>query len=229
MILNYEVLTPYSANKLRGNKIFACDDLWHFKPRWKSYPKQYTPYLADQIIRDIKSDLLVIKPLNSTRSNGVLLVHKNNLDLVLSHILKRKVRYSPMQTETYSYWKHDENKLFIVEEFCKSKPIMFKEKSYDPTMRVFCILRHDTEKIYVNILSGFWKIPPKDLSDEKASLIEKHITFPYLYPDHAGIAIDRSDFLKVQKILNKMLPKLYIKILEQCKKQKINDNTNNES
>lgn len=203
-----EISKSYSARKSSGVQLFNNPELSQYKPRWALYPRQYTPDLAQRIIEDIKSDTVVIKPTNSSQSKGVLVVKKEKLDEVLKKILP-----PPLRTVGDNHWSKTKNKLFLVEEFCQSKNVTFYGKQYDPTMRMFFILRSDKGRIYATVLGGYWKIPPKSLS-EKGTMTQKHKTYAYMGSAYTALPISTSDTHNARALLKKMLPHVYLKMLE---------------
>ena len=125
--------------------------------------------------------------------------------------------YRPSESTSFNYWKGDKNAHFIIEEYCSSKPLMVDGKTYDPTMRMFFIQRYDKGKIYTTVLPGFWKTPPKALS-EFGSLIEKHKTVLTAENGKAGrrgLTIGKKDMRGIRKALNEALPKIYKKMLKE--------------
>ena len=216
----------YANNKLELARLLDRPDLQKFKPRWKNYKKQYTPRLAQKILKDIQADTVVIKPINSSRANGVIIVHASDLDATLKQILAHTLatnhvggykNYAPSdKTQTYEYWKNDPNNAFMVESFEESKSIRVRGALYDPTMRVVFILRHEAGKIYTTILGGYWDIPAKHLGDKAASFTDKHKTI--LMPEgeeslYMGLKIAEQDFTSVKEVLYKILPKIYEQML----------------
>ncbi|MBY0353912.1 hypothetical protein K2W90_06125 [Candidatus Babeliales bacterium] len=209
--------TPFATSKKRARELFEGKVLEQFRPRWGLHKKKYTKELVSDILKSLKSEYVVIKPLNSGRSNGVIITHREELDATLKNIFSSK-RYAfnhrPKESSTYEYWKGDTNKFFIAEEFCQSKTIEVYDQPYDPTMRMFCIMRYDNGKIYTTILPGFWKVPPKSLTEE-GTFTEKHKTVPTRNNKLRGIQIDPTDVKGARTLLKKMLPQAYLKMLQQ--------------
>ena len=208
--------TPFAASKKRTRELFTGSVLEQFRPRWGLHKKLYTSRLAGDIIRNLQSEYVVIKPLNSGRSNGIVIVHYAELDATLRTIFDAK-RYAfnhrPKESSTYEYWKGDKNKFFLAEEFCQSKTITVYDQPYDPTMRVFCIMRYDNGTIYTTILPGFWKVPPKSLIED-GTFTEKHKTVPTSNNKLRGIQISAADMKGVRALLKKMMPEVYVKMLQ---------------
>ncbi|MBX9830996.1 hypothetical protein K2X40_03485 [Candidatus Babeliales bacterium] len=208
--------TPFAASKKRTRELFEGKGLEQFRPRWGLHKKQYNAELASTILKNLKSDYVVIKPLNSGRGNGVIITHREELDETLKTIFGTK-RYAfnhrPKESSTYDYWKGDKNKFFIAEEFCESKTISVSDQPYDPTMRMFCIMRYDNGMIYTTILPGFWKVPPKSL-EEEGTFTEKHKTVPTSNNKLRGIQILPTDIQDARVLLKKMLPEVYLKMLQ---------------
>ncbi len=153
---------------------------------------------------------------------GIIIVNKDDLDETLKFICNEKSSIKIVssdayetQSHTYSHWKQDRNQQFLVEEYCPSQPMFIHNKFYDPTFRMYFVMRHDHGKIYVNILGGYAKIPVKALSDE-GSLTEKHKTVPYYKSEVAlsALTLPEDLLMKIKNELKIMLPKIYLKMLE---------------
>ena len=197
-----------------------------YRPRWKAYNKLYSPALAMQIRRDLGSNFIVIKPINSGRSNGIIMVHRNQLDPTLqklfgsqttttNHTQKDSLNHRPKNPKLSEYWQNDTNDFFLAESMEESKTIVHEGNPYDPTMRVVFILCHSAGKISTTILGGYWKIPPKPLSDSTASLTEQHKTVS-MHNDYTAIKVAPEDFDQVKSILYKILPRIYEGMLLQA-------------
>ena len=66
---------PLHTDKYKMSLLFAEDPLLEsFKPKWKVYPKHYTPGLAAQIQRDLQCETFVIKPRGAFLGKGVIIV-----------------------------------------------------------------------------------------------------------------------------------------------------------
>ncbi len=195
-----QVGDPYAACKRLGNSIFQNKTLKKYKPKWGVYKKIYTKNLTKKIIKDLKSNAMVIKPLNGKKSQGIMLVQKHELNDTLKTIINQKNQ-------------HYNDPLFIVEEFCQSTPLIINHKRYDPTMRVIFVAHHEEGKIGVNILGGYCKFPKIDL-DTPGTLDEKHITATQNDKRLVGIPIPPNIFKGIKQILEYILPKIYSKMLE---------------
>lgn len=210
----------YGGYKHIGALLFEDSTLKEYKPCFKTYRKEYVPHLAQTIINDIKSDIFVIKPVSAGYGRGIIMVTKADLDITLQHICNYKQLPIPPtayeeQSKTYSHWKYNKDNVFIVEEYCPSTPLFVHGKVYDPTVRIHFILRHDSGKMYINMLGGYHKIPVKALSDE-GSLTEKHKTVPYYKSDVAlsALTIPSDEFTRITTALKSVLPKIYHKMLK---------------
>lgn len=223
----------YGASKRALARLLSDKNLSCYKPLWNTYKKRYYPGLAQKIISDLKSDMVVIKPINSGRSNGVIMVDKKNLDKELKKILiqynaqgktndhKKELGIMPMKTKLHSYWAIDTNKDFMVEAYESSKRLCINNKQYDPSMRVVFVARYDSNKIYVNILGAYWKIPHKSL-DDVGTLTEKHKTISVKQPGYTGILVEAEDLAQLKKIGLEAFAKIYEKMIKtpQDKKMK---------
>lgn len=216
-----DIGSKYGRHKHVGASLFQDDALKQFKPRWKVFQKNYNQILAHDIISAIKSDIVVIKPVGALFGKGVIIVNKQDLDITLKYICKHDNSFHlpsdiyEQKSQTYSHWQNDIDDIFIVEEYCPSTPMMFYQKYYDPTFRIYFALRHDAGNIYVDIFGGYLKLPVKSLMDE-GSLTEKHKTVPYFKSKNLLSALSIPDdlFKKITHELKIALPKIYHKMLE---------------
>lgn len=203
-----ECTKQFSARKSSGVSLFADDTLREYKPRWGLYPRVYDPELSQKIIEDIKSDRVVIKPTKSSQSKGVIIVEKELLNDLLKIILpseKKRIKKT--------FWSTIKDESFLVEEFCESKTITVRGRMYDATMRMFFIVRSDQGKIYATVLGGYWKIPPKALS-EVGTITEKHKTYAFMSKDFTALPISTEDTQNARALLKNILPHIYLKMVE---------------
>lgn len=210
----------FAYNKLYSAQLLDTPKLRNLKPQWKQYRKKYTPTLAQKILRDIKSNVVVIKPINSRQAQGIIMVEAANLDITLQALFSSpsaETTNIPDQRDAaaFAYWKTDKNKVFMVESCESSKLINIRGDWYNPTMRLVFILRHEAGQINTNIIGGYWKIPPKPVSDQTASLTEKFKTIPmhHVVSGYTGLKIDEIDFIQAKAIMYNVLPEIYERML----------------
>lgn len=175
-------LFPHAADKSTMDKLFkSSPKLKKMRPISKLYPKQYSKALVDKILNDINSDIIVIKPKNSTKGYGVIIIAKEDLDSTLEYILMEK-NYSRLKKETdlsYKYWARDRNDSFLIEQFIESDYVtvpQFDNNLYDGTMRAVVMLVYQQQQFNLHFLEGHWKLPLKSVS-EPGTLNEKHKSF----------------------------------------------------
>ena len=209
----------YSNNKHALQNLFKDPILNQYRPMHKIYPKKYDKDLVKKIIKDFECERYVIKPINSTKGNGVIVVSRDDLDFTLKKILcideeedKKDQLKSPL---TYDYWDGDENSSFVVEEYVASKQISVNGEIYDPTMRIVCMLCCNDEDFWVDFLEGFWRLPLKPVSVQ-SSLTERHVAcykndLWYMHPNDLRISLQ--DMKIVQKCLRSIFSKVYPKML----------------
>ncbi|MFA6991398.1 MAG: hypothetical protein WC192_05120 [Candidatus Babeliales bacterium] len=207
----------YQRRKDKIHEIFNDNFLSQFRPRWGVYPARYSSNLVEQIKHEIRSKLYIIKPIVGRQARGVMLVDEKNLDSILKSILKsnksNKFKNKNNKKKSHSFdWQDYEYDNFIVEEFVESKQVFKDNQPYDPTLRLGLILSQDKGKISVNVITAFWKFPPKSLKD-RCDLQEKHVTKPMVGAHDPAQNVDAADMTKIRAILNGMLPELYVKIL----------------
>lgn len=204
----------YVRTKAATNIFFQDNDLKDFKPRFNLYEKKYTPQLAQTIIRDLGCNIFVIKPINSSMGNGVIMVEKKHLDEALKTILvPSKVCNNTKYDHEYGYWPRDRNTTFIVEEFVLSKPLVIENNVYDPTMRVIFALLNKDGQISIHYFGAYWKLPTMALN-EHGNLTEKHKSHISGVGQRSSAAVAPEDFACTTNLLSRVLPKLYHKMLQ---------------
>lgn len=209
-------------DKRRVHALFNKIGLNEFRPWSKIFPKKYTPRLARSIIKEHPSDFYVIKPLNSSRSNGVIVVSKRNLNVALKKLFgtrsldELKLRsYRPKKTQVYSYWRGDTNKSFMIEEYVPSKSLSLGEDTYDPTGRVVFVASHSAGTVKFTFIKGFWKIPPNPLGGA-GTLTNKHVSkhFEGIFDLPSDmVCINQSDMMGIESLLVKSMLPMYTAIL----------------
>jgi len=202
----------YCASKHRASRLFEDKELQNFKPKWKTYPAKYTKNLANQILQDLETDKVVIKPTNSSKGKGVIIIDKDNLDKTLKNIFKNKENIKYHKDVAYNYWLNHTRNVFLVESFEESKPILINNKKYDATMRIIFILDHNNNKINFEIVSSYWKLPIKSL-DQAGTLLEKHKS-KIKEGQICSAKVSEIDIKNIEIILKPTLIKLYKKMLE---------------
>lgn len=208
------IAREYVKRKDNTYKLFSAAQLHDYIPHFSIYPTGYSPKLAQQICDNFDTDLLIIKPVFSSLSNGVNAIDKNNLDSLLKLILHNKKDINVNSHRSISHWRKSRASSFVASEYVHSKIIYKDGKPYDPTMRIVFMLHHDNNIITTTPIAGFWKIPVKSLAD-KASLTEQHITIAHAGAYYSGIMVDSQDWCQIKDILHVMLPQLYITMLAQ--------------
>lgn len=214
----------FSEDKIKTHTLCCQAGASSIRPRCGIFDKKYHPNLAAEIKKTIGGDLFVIKPINSSRSNGVLVVPTENLDRILkNYVTKNKTqlattpfRYRPNKTQTLSYWEKDANSQFIVESFVPSQELRVNNKRYDPTMRGIWIMLSNGQSITIKRLAAFWKIATNSL-DDLASPTEKLVSkfrddFSSLNPK--DLVVNQEDLEKLDAAILPALNKIYIYVLE---------------
>ncbi len=173
-------VNPYSWDKQKMSSLLRGNPLTEkHKPKWGFYQTKYEPDLAEKINRDIGSSMLVIKPINAFKGNGVIIVKKEDLNRVLKYILDNEIEdLTDIDDAAYDFWNSYTSDTFIVEEFIDSEPIAvphLENKLYCPTLRLAFLLTYNKQKIEIICLGGYYKFPEKALSEE-GSLNEKYKT-----------------------------------------------------
>ncbi len=168
---------PLYRDKLSMNALFAEDPgLQRYKPKCGAFEKKYTPALANQILDEIGSDTVVIKPINTFKGKGVIIVDKKDLDSTLKYIFSNSKKLKKDPDPSYNWWWGDQNSQFLIEEFVASDPVFvphLNNKPYDGTMRVGAILTYHEGEISYQCTESHWKLPLKSLT-EKGTLNDTH-------------------------------------------------------
>lgn len=211
----------YACNKNWAATLFDDNDLKIYRPTYSLHKKIYSAALAKKINDYHQSDILVIKPLNAAKGHGIIMIKKEDLEKTLNIILTGTIipDESP-DASAYNYWINDKNDHFIVESYVPSKPVIVDGRSYDATMRMVFVLHHDKGRMHVTFLDGYWKLPRIAL-EEEGTLTEKAKSS--IREDRkSSEKINPEDMQKAQNLMKDMLPQLYLKMLEEKRKELIN-------
>jgi len=223
LVLN-SACEPYASNKAFSASLFNDQLLKQFKPQWHLYRKRYRKVLARNISRQFKADKLVIKPINSNRTSGIIVCSTHELNSKLRTVTNTKkasrtpygIMFKPKHPVGEDYWQHDKNKYFLVEEYCKSKYLELEGKLYDPALRIFLLMHHNNQHVNITVLSGYWKFPPHAITDD-VPLSEKNKTDPNKIDKFMGIAISPEDMHYIRNTLHSFMPQVYEKMLQAYK------------
>ncbi len=202
----------YWIDKYKMTMLFQGDEkLTRIKPEWGLYSKQYTATLAEEIKRDISSDIFVIKPRSAFLGKGVIIVSAEDLDATLAYILTPTKILKLDPDVSYSYWAIDRSDSFIVEKYYSSDLLQFEDKLYDPTMRAAFMFIYTNNTIEMRFLDCYW-ILPEHAVDEGGSLNQRKKSFakPPLY-----LPATSEELEAVRLQCTETLPLLYQKMLNQ--------------
>jgi hypothetical protein len=213
---------PYTQDKYLMNQLLSHPDSPRpLKPQWNLYPKQYSKELVQTILEDITSEWLVIKPRHSTMGQGVIIIHRDDLDGTLESLFCQKSHKFRFNSDSsFRFWTKTKQQNFLVEEFIESDPVRvphLNNNLYDGTIRVIFSLVYDQEKTHIVFLGGYWKLPKKSIS-EPGTLTEKHKSFgkePYF------MSVDPSIMEKIEDQLREGLPVIYQQMLQGLKPIKL--------
>ncbi|CCB90807.1 putative uncharacterized protein [Waddlia chondrophila 2032/99] len=161
-----EATRSYCGDKLRMTLLFTKAELERFKPSWNLYPKEYSPSLCNQIMEEIASEYVVIKPRRAAKGNGVIICSSSELDETLDYILNGGENLFDDPDPSYRYWAYDQSGSFIVEAYALSNPTPVEHldnRLFDPTMRVVYLLAHSDDTIHLRFLGSYWKLPEMSL------------------------------------------------------------------
>ncbi len=206
--------TRFVVSKSATDGLFTTPELTQFRPRSIIIPKVYDPSTAQRVNEQLKSPLIVVKPLNAALGNGVIIIEAERLD----HLLKLIATKSPAlrnqgDRSSYDHWLSSTGSQLLVESFHASKTITVSNKKFNPTMRVAFCLANDAGAISITFMGSYWKLPAYSL-DEPGTLIQHHKSS--ISHDNSRISsafVDPIDYLIVQANLCKVLPGLYERML----------------
>ncbi len=198
-------------SKYETNELFKHPELQKYRPKSIICRCIYDKKLARNIAKKLNCDKYVIKPLNASCGNGIIIVERIKLDRELKKILVDKSTLDP-DDPAYQYWISTKNKNFLVEEFISSKIILMDNKHYDATMRVIFVLSHDMNNINIDFLGAYWKLPSMPL-EEYGGLTKMHKS--NINKDRKSSAmVTPQDFELVKKEMTKAMCKAYALMLE---------------
>lgn len=216
-----DISNKYVNSKYNTNMLFQDPSICSFRPKCIICPKEYTETLSNEITNEMSGSFVVIKPINSCRGRGVIIVDKNNLDEILQQILLRPHELASFGIDhSYGYWAFDTNDKFLIEEFVTSKPISVdidgngSKQEFDGTMRLVFTVHHYQDQPIINYLGGYWKLPAKSLSDESADFMEQHKSDMKPNSHVSSAVIDYQDTINSQTTLSVLLTYLFKKMVD---------------
>ena len=174
---------------------------------------KYSKDLVDSILNTIKSDMLVIKPRNGSKGNGVIILHRDELEPCLNYLFANSSNTQNINKDwkyISRYWKKQST--FLIEEFVASDPVRvewFDNKLYDGTVRAVILMTYHQNHINIDLLEAHWKLPKKSIEDV-GTLSEIHKSYgnePHFY------TIDPNTQKKMEAQLSKGLSRVYQKML----------------
>lgn len=211
LLLMDAAISPFANNKLAISKFLCADpESRKLKPKWNHYKKGFSQKLVDEIIKDLESEIYVIKPISSYKGCGVIIIGKTELQSTLESIFGTDSKDNP--DKSYSFWALNRNEDFIVEEFVESDPVAafrHQNRLFDGTMCLELFLIFNENKIDLHFLGGYWKLPIKSL-DEEGTFTEKHKSY---CKEAYYIESDLETLEEVHLQLKKSLPPFYEQLL----------------
>ncbi|MCB1113580.1 MAG: hypothetical protein KDK62_02365 [Chlamydiia bacterium] len=140
------------------------------RPAWGLYPKNGDEKVVQKILKEIPSEVLVLKPMNQTLGRGLIIVRREKLSAVIKELFDKH------EGRNYEGWNSDNSEEFLVEAFIPSDPVILSDKedqAYDATMRVTLLFSYSKGMPSLEVFEGHWKLPGKSLQS-KGTLMEKH-------------------------------------------------------
>lgn len=181
------------------------------KPKWGLYNKNDND-LAERIDKEIGSDLYVLKPIDEFNGKGVIIFRKEDLQLTLDYLFRRKSSGVGTNDKAYDYWRGTSEVEFIVEEFIEVEPVSvphLEGNLYCPTLRLAFLLFYSKNTIEIVGLGGYYTLPRKALN-EPGSLNECYKS--YVVPPHFAKA-DPEIKEKAEVQIKEVLKIVYQKLL----------------
>lgn len=181
------------------------------KPKCGLYNKNEND-LAERIEREIGSDLFVLKPIDEFNGKGVIIFRKEELQLTLDYLFKRKSNGLVINDKAYDYWRNGNESEFLVEEFIEVEPVSVPHLDgnlYCPTLRLAFLLFYSNNTIDIVSLGGYYTLPRKALN-ELGSLNEQYKS--YVVPPHFAKA-DPEIQEKAENQIKEVLKIVYQKLL----------------
>lgn len=205
-------IAPFANNKYKLNCLFSGDEkLQKFRPHAKRYDAKYSIDLADQILADFKEDILVIKPLNACKGNGIIMTHRNDLHETLRSIFTIQEAEEVNEDSSFSFWSTAKNNHFLIESYEPSRMLTMEDKTYDATLRIVYALALDNGVMSIKILDGYWKLPFK-AQEENGSLTEKAKS-KINTSRQSSVILAEDDRKAVANIFFEFMPHLYKKMV----------------
>jgi len=199
-------------------------------PKTLVYPAAYVSGMTEEILSQLKTDSVVIKPLTQNRGEGAIVLKREELDEVLRKVFGQprknigwryydesfKRRFADRQ-EPIAFWVDARQFLtsyesaFIVQERIASLPIDVDGKKYDGTIRVaFTIVQH-RGKTNIKFHGGYWKLPVH--SFDEGTLHSQTISHIDANGDRVCSArVNREDMKLVRDAFHPILPEITRKI-----------------
>lgn len=216
ILITDQAAAVFVNSKYETNELFKHKDLKKYRPKSMICKCIYDKNLVRSINKKLDCQKYVIKPLNASRGNGVIIVDRLMLNRELKKILVDKETLDP-NDPAYKYWITTKNKTFLVEEFISSKIILLDGKHFDATMRVIFVLSHDMNNINIDFLGAYWKLPARSL-EEYGGLTNMHKS--NINKNRKSSAkVESQDFEPVKKEMTKAMLKAYALMLEQRRKE----------
>ena len=207
------------------------------RPHTLRFSRHYLPTLADTIKEQMPNvKQFVLKVPELTGGKGVIIATDNELDSILSVLLAPENEEVIAQV-TYNYicsianqftpaelkakaqskllsfvdWKHSQSEYFMVEEYVKNKPVHYKDKPYDATMRVAFLLVRDEEKVTCEPFAYYWKLPPQPIT-HVGELRDKTVS-SFSATHRAAVAVSQADKEVVATQIREVLPSVLTSIM----------------
>ena len=132
----------------------------------------YDKGLADRITKNIgPAQYYVVKPVDQSQGNGVRIIPAEDLDKTLHHMLVDLRQYKKEKAGR-DFWKTDISPVMVVQPYIPSRPVKYKGRDYDGTLRTFITVHREADSTSwdVEIHDGYWKLPSTPLKKGKVQM-----------------------------------------------------------
>lgn len=211
VILIDNAFYSYAISKAKITELLLAHPLTkEHKPKCGLYNK-HDNNLSERIDREIGSDLYVLKPIDEFNGKGVIIFRKEDLNMTLDYLFKRKSNGLYINDKAYDYWRNGNEAEFIVEEFIEVEPVSvphLEGNLYCPTLRLAFLLIYSKNTIDIVGLGGYYTLPRKALN-EPGSLNERYKS--YVVPPHfakADLEIQEKAEIHIKEVLKIVYKKL---------------------
>jgi len=202
---------PFALHKGYMHMLFQGDKLVeHYRPACQIVKREYRPDLAASIISTIPAQAYVIKPLNSWKGKGIIIVESQDLDAKLKAILPSE---NTIIDHSVDYWGSTAAGYFIIESLEHSINLKRGKDFFDPTMRVILGLSYDNGEVGMTILGAYWKMPKVSIHSRRSVLADRYISHILPKDKRSSARVSPAILTGVERELKQFMPHVYKKMI----------------